>query len=67
MAVSPNAFGYTVSLFLDDRASIFSTTQRSVFQSSISVLVGVVGLEPTTLRVSDENSNQLSYTPLRVG
>ncbi len=29
-----------------------------------NIIVGVSGFEPLTSRLSDENSNQLSYTPL---
>jgi hypothetical protein len=32
-----------------------------------SRLVGVTGVEPVTLRLSSACSNQLSYTPIRVG
>ena len=38
--------------------------------SSLAVrlrVVGVTGVEPVTLRLSSACSNQLSYTPLRVG
>jgi hypothetical protein len=31
------------------------------------MFVGIVGIEPTTFRVSDECSNQLSYIPICVG
>ena len=30
-------------------------------------MVGVTGVEPVTLRLSSACSNQLSYTPIRVG
>lgn len=30
-------------------------------------IVGVTGVEPVTLRLSSACSNQLSYTPIRVG
>ena len=30
-------------------------------------VVGVTGVEPVTLRLSSACSNQLSYTPLKVG
>ena len=30
-------------------------------------VVGVTGVEPVTLRLSSACSNQLSYTPIRVG
>ncbi len=32
-----------------------------------SPLVGVTGVEPVTLRLSSACSNQLSYTPIKVG
>ena len=45
------------------------TTRSSRLTSQIvnNQVVGVTGVEPVTLRLSSACSNQLSYTPIKVG
>jgi|LauGreDrversion4_2_1035121.scaffolds.fasta_scaffold54071_2 hypothetical protein len=40
-------------------------TELEPLQSTPQCLVGIIGIEPITFRVSDECSNQLSYIPIK--
>ena len=40
---------------------------KSESENDNNQVVGVTGVEPVTLRLSSACSNQLSYTPIRVG
>ena len=51
----------------EPRSPKFFTPGKFASVNRLQKVVGVTGVEPVTLRLSSACSNQLSYTPNRVG